>query len=347
MVREACLGFLRDSQIYFYPERLDIAEQMEEAAKELGGRLGNPRLSWKYSWIKALFGWHLAKSSQQLLLSIRWSSARYWDRALSLIGTKMSRLKLAGFHFLKKPQGKYQRFTARSFARRPFAIPTQTPVISFTFDDFPRSALLTGGAILQSFGLAGTYYASFGLMGREAPTGLIFLPEDLKVLLEQGHELGCHTFSHCHAWDTQPSVFEAAVIQNRRTLSEIVPNASFKTFSYPISVPRAETKRRISKYFACCRCGGQTFNVGNADLNGLSAFFLEQSRNNPEIVRNLIDQNRQARGWLIFATHDICKDPTRWGCTPGFFEEIVRYAVNSGARILPVFQAYEALRTKS
>ena len=160
------------------------------------------------------------------------------------------------------------------------------------------------------------------------------------------------------SWDATPSAI-ATPGKLRRTCSKVksfgiakrsaklAPRATFKTFSYPISVPRAQTKQRISKYFACCRCGGQTFNVGNVDLNYLSAFFLEQSRDNPEIVKSLIDQNRRARGWLIFATHDISDDPTNWGCTPEFFEEIVRYAVNSGARILPALQAYELLRTKS
>jgi peptidoglycan/xylan/chitin deacetylase (PgdA/CDA1 family) len=184
-------------------------------------------------------------------------------------------------------------------------------------------------------------------MGTQSQTGPIFLPEDLKLLLEQGHELGCHTFSHCHAQETQPAVFEDSVIENRQALERLVPGATFKTLSYPISVPRAETKRRISKYFECCRCGGQTFNIGTVDLNYLSAFFLEKSRNDPEAVKKLIDQNCKSRGWLILATHDVCENPTEWGCSPGFFEDIVRYAVESGARILPVAQAYEVLRAKS
>jgi peptidoglycan/xylan/chitin deacetylase (PgdA/CDA1 family) len=261
--------------------------------------------------------------------------------------TTRSKSKLASSHWLTRIQGHCQRVIARSFARRPFEILAQGPLVSFTFDDFPRSALLTGGAILQSFGLAGTYYASLGLMGQQAPTGPIFLAEDLKLLFEQGHELGCHTFSHCHAWDTRPKAFEDSVVRNQQALNTLAPGTSFKTFSYPISVPRAGTKRRISKYFACCRSGGQNFNIGNVDLNHLSAFFLEKSRDKPEIVKELIDQNRRACGWLILATHDISKDPTRWGCTPDFFEEIVRHAVNSGAQVLPVLKAYETLRTRS
>jgi peptidoglycan/xylan/chitin deacetylase (PgdA/CDA1 family) len=248
--------------------------------------------------------------------------------------------------YFARLRGRAQRFNAHSFARRPFVIRTERPLISFTFDDFPRSALLTGGAILQSFGVAGTYYASLGLMGRQAPAGPIFLPEDLQLLFEQGHELGCHTFSHSHAWNTRPNDFENDVIRNHQALGRLFPGANFKTLSYPIGVPRAATKRRISKYFACCRCGGQNLNVGEVDLNYLSAFFLEQSRDNPQLIKNLIDQNLRASGWLIFATHDVCRDPSRLGCTPALFEEIVRYAVNCGARILPIFQAYEALRSK-
>jgi peptidoglycan/xylan/chitin deacetylase (PgdA/CDA1 family) len=254
---------------------------------------------------------------------------------------------MASFRFFERVQGRYIRSTARFFFRRPVAIKSDIPLISFTFDDFPRSSLRTGGAMLRHFGLAGTYYASFGLMGKQAPTGTMFIPEDLNALLEQGHELGCHTFGHCHSWATKPHAFEDSIIKNRLALRELYPGASFSTFSYPISPPRAQTKQKTARHFACCRGGGQTFNAGTADLNYLAAYFLEQSRDNPQAVKNLIDQNRRARGWLIFATHDICKVPTPWGCTPDFFEDIVQYALDSEARILPVTQVLEALRTSS
>jgi peptidoglycan/xylan/chitin deacetylase (PgdA/CDA1 family) len=243
-----------------------------------------------------------------------------------------------------KAQGKYQRATARYLCKRPFDVRLRTPIISFTFDDFPRSALLTGGKILQSFGLAGTYYASLGLMGKQAPTGEMFVAEDLKGVVDQGHELGCHTFGHCHAWDTNPGSFEQAINQNREALSTMLPGASFKTLSYPIGVPRARTKHLTSKYFECSRGGGQTFNVGNTDLNYLSAYFLEKTRDTPDKIKRMIDANREANGWLIFATHDVREQPTRYGCVPKLFEDIVKHAVKSGAQILPVYSAYEIIR---
>jgi Predicted xylanase/chitin deacetylase len=219
----------------------------------------------------------------------------------------------------------------------------KVPVVSFTFDDFPKSALRVGGSILGQMGLAGTYYASLGLMGLNEASGAMFTFGDLEALREQGHELGCHTFGHCHSWETESTAFENSIRENQRALGSLLPGASFRTFSYPISVPRPQTKRMVAKYFACCRGGGQVFNAGSADLNCLSAFFLEKVRGDADAVKRVIDQNQQARGWLIFATHDICRAPSPYGCTPEFFEEIVRYTLATGARILPVVQAWQAL----
>ena len=248
---------------------------------------------------------------------------------------------------IARVQGRYQRSAARWFCRQPLVINPSRPLISFTFDDFPRSALHTGGAILRQYGLRGTYYASFGLMGMEAPTGHIFVAEDVGLLLEQGHELGCHTYHHCHSWNTCTEEFVESVLENGRALKTLFPKALFKAFSYPISPPRRKTKRAIAQSFSSCRGGGHTFNVGTVDLGYLLAYFMERGRDTPEVLKALIDQNREARGWLIFATHDVCEVPTPFGCTPEFFEEIVRYAVCSGAQILPVTEALGKLQTSS
>lgn len=85
-VRAACVRFLQDRMVVFYPERLDIFRQAEEMSRNLGGQLEVPRLSWKYSWIKALFGWRLARRAQWSLPGLRWSLVRRWDKALFRIG---------------------------------------------------------------------------------------------------------------------------------------------------------------------------------------------------------------------------------------------------------------------
>jgi len=176
-------------------------------------------------------------------------------------------------------------------------------------------------------------------MGRTAPTGEIFQREDLTELIQQGHELACHTFDHCHSWETAPAEFEASIERNQRAAAELLPGHRMTTFSYPISHPRPQTKDRTARHYGCARGGGQTFNSGTVDLNYLNAFFLEQSRDDFAAIQRTMDANAQANGWLILATHDVCESPTRFGCTPGLFERVVAYAAGSGASVQPVGEA--------
>jgi glycosyltransferase involved in cell wall biosynthesis/peptidoglycan/xylan/chitin deacetylase (PgdA/CDA1 family) len=239
--------------------------------------------------------------------------------------------------------GFYQRKVASLAYRRPFSIRPQRPLISFSFDDFPRSAIRTGGAILNRFGVAGTYYAALGLVDQRTPSGQIFSVDDLPALFEQGHELGCHTFAHCDSWETPTEVFEKSLTDNRAALHRLFPDVDFKTFAYPINLPKPRTKARTSEYFASCRGGGQRLNIGQVDLNQLSAYFLEKTRDNIQAIKDVIDENRRACGWLIFATHDVAENPTPFGCTPEFFHNVVQYAVSSGAQIVPVVEALNIL----
>jgi peptidoglycan/xylan/chitin deacetylase (PgdA/CDA1 family) len=245
--------------------------------------------------------------------------------------------------FWERARGKYQRMAYTAFFRDLVRMRNEAALISFSFDDFPRTAYQLGGSTLRTHGVRGTYYAALGLMGSDTPVGEIFSREDLYNVVSDGHELGCHTFAHCHAWNTAPSAFEESIIENARCLHELLPDVSFKTLSYPIAGPRPHSKRRAARHFPCCRFGGQTHNVGVIDRSLLSAFFLEQSKHDPDAVKRAIDKNAEDCGWLIFATHDVCETPTRFGCTPGFFEDVVRYATRSGARILPVGEAFDVV----
>jgi hypothetical protein len=241
---------------------------------------------------------------------------------------------------------RWRREMGELLGRRPAKVCPPFPLVSFSFDDFPRSALSIAGAILESYGVRGTYYVSLGLMGETTPTGEMFHLEDIVQAVERGHELGCHTFGHCHAWETKPDDFEESILRNREALASIVPGALCRTLSYPISTPRPGNKLKAAKHFDCCRGGGQTFNSGHSDRNNLKAFFLEQSRDNPDLIERMVDRSVAADGWLIFATHDVSEKPTRFGCQITLFERIVRYAAKSGATILPVYRAWTAIRTE-
>jgi peptidoglycan/xylan/chitin deacetylase (PgdA/CDA1 family) len=239
--------------------------------------------------------------------------------------------------------GAFIRRVSRWLGRRPVALRPTRPLISFTFDDFPRSALLTGGAILEQHALHGTYYVAMGLVNQTIATGDIFWRNDLDDLLSRSHELGCHTFDHSPAWESPPDAYESSVIRNVAALSALKQSICPQTHSYPISYPRPSTKRRLSRLFRACRFGGQTSNRGVVDLNALSSFFIEQSVHDFGAIERVIADNAARAGWLIFSTHDVTAAPTRYGCTPDSFDRIVRRARDSGAAILTMSEALDEL----
>jgi glycosyltransferase involved in cell wall biosynthesis len=82
-VRAACVRYLQTWLIHFHPERPDIVEEARQIAASLGGKLTLPKLSWKYAWIKALFGWSAAKNAQLKYNSHKTALSTKWDKAMA------------------------------------------------------------------------------------------------------------------------------------------------------------------------------------------------------------------------------------------------------------------------
>jgi glycosyltransferase involved in cell wall biosynthesis len=91
-VRRACLTYMQNWYETFYPERKDSIAELQALAAELHGRLEEPRLRWKYAWIRPLFGWETAKSVQNALQTFKAGCLRHCDKAIfKLQGELISR----------------------------------------------------------------------------------------------------------------------------------------------------------------------------------------------------------------------------------------------------------------
>jgi glycosyltransferase involved in cell wall biosynthesis len=88
--RRACVTYMQNWLVFFYPERPDLIDEMQSVAQELGGSLQMPRLSWKYSWIEALFGKKMGRRAQIFLPNLKWSVLRSYDKALLRLTDRQS-----------------------------------------------------------------------------------------------------------------------------------------------------------------------------------------------------------------------------------------------------------------
>jgi peptidoglycan/xylan/chitin deacetylase (PgdA/CDA1 family) len=228
------------------------------------------------------------------------------------------------------------------------SIKTPIPIVSFTFDDAPVTAFREGRGILKQFGARATYFVSLGLLDAETEVGKIASAGDLARAVDEGDELGCHTFDHLDAWHTSSAAFMASVARNGQALHRILPGTRFTTFAYPKSGAKLSLKLALANTFMCCRGGGQATNADSADLNLLKACFVDRRTGiDTQFIRTLVDYNTDRGGWLILATHDVAADPSPYGCTPEFLEAIVQYASRSGALLLPVGEACARLMSSS
>ena len=87
-VRKACLVYLQAKCIDFWPERLDLFEELQGLAAQLQGRLEVPRLRWKYAWMKPVLGFRAAKWAQETFPQLKSSFIRRWDKAMYKLETR-------------------------------------------------------------------------------------------------------------------------------------------------------------------------------------------------------------------------------------------------------------------
>ena len=224
--------------------------------------------------------------------------------------------------------------------RRDFLLADCGPVISFTFDDFPLSALTVGGAILKSYDMCGTYYAAMGLVGKtSAEIGPYFGSGDLESLLMDGHELGSHTFSHLSCRGTSPSDFMSDAMKGKAAVECLVGQAPAHHFSYPYGHATWRTKAVVGAAMATCRGIFPGINASPVDLNLLRANRLYSWSFDLHAIGSLVNENSRKRGWLIFYTHDISDHPSLFGCTAAQFESLVRITKRYETAVLTLGQA--------
>jgi peptidoglycan/xylan/chitin deacetylase (PgdA/CDA1 family) len=212
------------------------------------------------------------------------------------------------------------------------------PIISFTFDDFPASALYEAGRLLGDLHLRGTYYASVGLMARKTVMGEMFSRSDLAALVKAGHELACHTCDHVRSCDVTGSELLVQCQANRNCVAEMLDGYKLSNFSFPEGVVNPTAKRLLGSIYHTCRTIEPGINRDPVDLGFLKANCV-YAHLPIERIREAVYENSLRKGWLILYTHDVTSKPSVYGCTPGYFREVLNYAVDSGADVLTIADA--------
>lgn len=221
---------------------------------------------------------------------------------------------------------------------KPHRLRLKAPLISFTFDDAPKSAWTYGGEILSRYGFLGTYYCAGDLIGKSHPSlGVFCDEEDISAMIKEGHEVGCHTRSHLNCQTASRAQIERDMASNRKLFAEQF-DQSLTSFAYPYGIVTLGAKFAASAQYACARGTREGINRYVTDLTQLKTISIYHGLS-LDRARALIEKTRRSRGWLIFYTHDLQPQPSPFGCTSDQFEKIVKLVYDSGCNVLTIRKA--------
>jgi len=237
---------------------------------------------------------------------------------------------------LRSQAGAIRRGILASLHRRTVRLDGRGSIITFTFDDFPRTALTNGAAILESFGARGTYYVAGSLMNQTNQLGEQFRREDIRTLLERGHEVGSHTFHHSSARRVSFKKFQQDAEDGERGIQELADVLSSGNFAYPYGEATLRSKKDLGPRFVSSRGTFGGLNGPEVDLNLLRANSLYGGLEQAEAAKRRIQENERLGQWLIFYTHDVTDVPSPYGCTPALLEMVCAYAKALNMRFMTV-----------
>ena len=221
---------------------------------------------------------------------------------------------------------------ARHFRAAPLRLPGDAPMVSFTFDDVPKSAAIVGATILEEYGVRATLYVAGSLVGQWSGLRAGIDADEIIGLHRNGHEIACHTFSHRRATELDAAAMEAEIEQNGGRLDSVR--------KLRVSL-RSWRKGQLGNAFRSSRGILPGVNSDLVDLHFLRATPLIDEDIDTSGVERAFDQAAASGGWLIFNGHDVAAEPSRYGCTP----QLLRHALKAASqRDIPIVSVAEALR---
>lgn len=140
------------------------------------------------------------------------------------------------------------------------------PTVSFTFDDFPKSALSAGGAILKQHGPRGTYYAVMGLMiPMTSLVNILALSLWSSFCATAMNSEGIRTATSVAA-DCQRPTIARRVEKGQQAVRQVIGQNKAHNSAYPMGHVNIAAKQGAGAVSGSCRCSRSGINSGLAGL---------------------------------------------------------------------------------
>jgi len=206
--------------------------------------------------------------------------------------------------------------------------------VIFSFDDYSET-WIEHLSLLESLGIRATFFIT-GEFVRDRDKA----KRRLRPLVEAGHSLGVHTFSHRRAtemWQTAGIAWlNSDVLQEARILADLSGQPTL-CFAYPYGDHDDATDGVLTEHFRFVRTFGKTprfatpSRLREGGVTHATSIDNVQNREIPWHERQLAQLNRESKVWVV-ASHHINETP--WGITPARLSQFARCVHDLGIRVL-------------
>lgn len=194
-------------------------------------------------------------------------------------------------------------------------VPPAPTVVSITFDDGLDNQM-AGAAVLQQYGLKGTFYINSGLVDSPGHMSL----SDLQDLDAAGHEIAGHTTSHVPLTSTPPAEAVRQICLDRATL--VGWGFQVRSFAYPFGLFDAAAAQTVQQ---CGYSNARTTSdlrdpydpdCAECDLAEpvppVNPFLVrtpgevQPNWTAADLERTVVQAAHNGGGWLPFVFHQVC-----------------------------------------
>lgn len=222
-------------------------------------------------------------------------------------------------------------------ARRVLKPKLARPIVSFSFDDCPKSVIENAIKPLEAENWRSTIYIAMGLCGTTNHLGLHMSGEDVKALHADGHEIADHTYDHIDAAQHSTINVLTNIDKNQAALNALGLPPS-ETFAYPYGQVTAPLKTALGSKFKGARGIRSRESHEDIDLNQIRANRLYAGTDFEKLLGQ-IERVKDAPGWLPIFTHDVRDNPSPYGCTPAQMRRVIDAVKDSGAQVFTMAEA--------
>ncbi|MGB9681236.1 MAG: polysaccharide deacetylase family protein [Minisyncoccia bacterium] len=203
-------------------------------------------------------------------------------------------------------------------------------IVTICFDDGYRSTYEIAYPILKQYGYPATLFVIPKAVGEEGYMTL----NQLRILSNNGWEIGSHTYSHQKLTTLPASEVERELKRSKEWLEE--RGLKVYSFAYPYGAYNESVIEKVKKYYSVARIGEGIFN--NLPLRKDEIYKIKALDVNAPFIKSIddlkkiIDQAKVEKKWLVLIFHRVGEKETEteYNVSPQFLEETVKYLKQLG-----------------